>query len=310
MNKINRKVVLLLLAFGLSFSVMPSVNAAYTPYSEVFTGAIDATTRWSSPIENSSGSQIWPTVTSKWSEPRNVDGTSPHVGVDLSISTSKIIVAVADGTLKNLKDSLNTVSLETASGVYCHYEHMVVATTTYPDGTYAEGDRIGTGGSVGAAAEHLHFGAYSKNEIAGRKAYRTETLYRDTASWNYGRNLDVFSQAKFLSSKIAQITVVFSGTGNTHTEVPSAVTLFYRTAGSSNWIQGGAMQRIGTTFDYKFDFQNVVPTGTNIQWMARITRNLGITYPYAWAPAKYYRPDTNPNSTSNAYGYFPNTVTY
>ncbi|WP_200967733.1 M23 family metallopeptidase [Insulibacter thermoxylanivorax] len=302
---------LLFLSGVMWFSMIQPANAAYSEYSEVFRGVIDSTTRWISPIADSNGNQLWPTVTSKWNEVRNVNGTSPHVGVDLSVQTSKRVVAVADGYLTNLGDRYNTVSLKTANDVYCHYEHMVVNTTGYPNGDYEEGDRIGTAGSTGSTGgEHLHFGAYDQNSTSGRKSYRTETLYRHASSWNYGRNLDTFSQAQWNSNKIARLTIVFSGAGNTHTELPQSVILYYRIVGSTAWIQGGSMQRNGSTYEYTFNFENVVPSGTNIQWMARITRNLSISYPYVWAPAKYYRPSSNPNSNSYPYAYFSNTVTY
>ncbi|OJV63137.1 MAG: hypothetical protein BGO41_10595 [Clostridiales bacterium 38-18] len=300
-----KKLRVLLSIFLLVFLISSNTMAfAYNSYDEVFRGAYDATTRWGSPVKNSSGSIIWPTINSKWSEPRKV-GTTPHVGVDIPLVAGTPIAAVMTGTVYPQYDRYNTLSQRYGStSLYCHYEHM--DSISISSGTVSKGSTVGLSGAVGAdGAYHLHFGAYDTIGMVNRLAYRNETFYRDASSWNYGRNVDVYSQCIW-SNNTAKLTAVFSGTNNTHDELPAEVIIFYRVAGSSVWINGGAMSRSG--FDYSYSFTGKYPSGTNIQWTARIKRNISISVPYLWAPSKYYNPSIDPNSNSYPYAYFSNII--
>lgn len=285
-----------------------SASAAYSPMSEAFVSSpIDGTTRWGSPVK-SGGTFQYPTINSKWCEVRTT-GTSPHVGVDLAVGKTYDVVAVTAGNLKRDRNdtTFNTTSLSTSkANVYCHYEHMLVADIK-PDGYYAQGDKVGVPGNAGAAL-HLHFGAYDKNTLSGRKSYRTETLYRNAAAWDYGRHVDVFSQVNWMGNGIAQITVSFSGATNDHTERPNEVRVFYRKAGTVNWLDGGAMTNV-SEYRYQYDFKNVLASGTSFEWTARITRNKTISSGNTiFAPAKFYNPPANPNATSAKYACFSNVV--
>lgn len=298
-----RKQIIIGLVFVLLMSSTVAVYA-YSSYSEVFRGAYNSTTRWSSPTRNSSGYSTWVTINSKWSEPRTT-GTSPHVGVDIPLTNGTPIYAVMSGNLTKTNDTYNTLSQRYSyTYLYCHYEHMSSITKT---GYAYTGDLLGYSGDVGASgAYHLHWGAYDENSITGRKSYRNETFYRNASAWNYGRDVDVYSQCQWLYNDTAKITAVFSGAGNTHNESPAEVRIYHRQAGGSNWIDGGSMTKSG--FEYTYSFDSLYSSGTTIEWMVRIKRNIGLSKPYAWAPSKYYNPDANPNATSYRYAYFTNTV--
>ena len=110
-GQFSTSILCLLMLFSMA---LPA--SAYTEYDETFIGeAIDGTTHWVSPLKNGS-SYYYATITSKWNE-RRTTGTSPHVGIDLSISQTNVVVAVTAGTLK--KDtssdgiSYNNVTLDT-----------------------------------------------------------------------------------------------------------------------------------------------------------------------------------------------------
>ena len=287
-----------------------SIASAYTDYSEVYVpDAIDSTTRWVSPTKNGAAYSYF-TINSKWAEVRTT-GTSPHVGVDTPVSKAYNVVAVTNGTLTRDKadTSYNTTSLSTSkSGVYCHYEHMLSA-DIMPNGQYKQGDKIGIPGTQGAPL-HLHFGAYSANTLSGRKSYRNETLYRNSgANWDNGRYVDVFSQVLWLGNGTAQITASFSGSDNSHTEKPKEMRVFYRVAGTTNWIDGGLMTNT-SGYNYTYNFTGKVASGTRIEWTVRITRNISKSDGkiYVFAPSKFYNPSPDPNATSNKYAAFTNTV--
>lgn len=305
----NTKKIVASLLLSTSLVSAVSASAAYSAMSEVFVpNAIDATTRWGSPVKLN-GAESFPTVTSKWCEVRTT-GTSPHVGVDLSAGKSYNVVAVTAGTLKRDRadTSYNTTSLSTGkANVYCHYEHMLAADIK-ADGYYNKGDKIGVPGTAGTSALHLHFGAYNKNTLSGRKSYRTETLYRNTAKWDYGRHLDVFSKVNWLGNGKAEMTVSFSGSNNANTEKPKEVRVYYRKAGTSNWIDGGVMTNV-SGYKYQYDFSKVLSKGTAFEWTARITRNKTVSSGNTlFAPAKFYNPPANPNATTAKYAFFTNTV--
>lgn len=289
--------------------------AAYSSYSETFiVDAIDGTTRWASPIKNGS-TYIYPTITSKWNEQRSESGTSPHVGIDVAIVQSKTIVAVTSGHLK--KDTsadgqkFNSFTINTnhpTKNVYCHYEHC---STVSAEGYYQQGDQVGVGGEYGAPkSPHLHFGAYDTASIGTRKGYRNETLYRNAQSWNNGRNCDTFSVVGWLNDTTAAVTLVFSGKGNPHNEKPYAAQIYYRVAGDTSWTGPYNMTNSGsaTDFTYKYDFSNLVSSGTEIQWVVRYRRSTPTSY--MWAPAKYYNPSSDPNGSTNKWGYVTSTVRY
>lgn len=302
----NHRFSFLLALCLIASMIVPS--AAYSAYDEVFVpDAIDATTRWVSPVKNGAAYSYY-TVNSKWYEVRTT-GTSPHVGIDMPVGKAFTVVAVTNGTLTRDKadTSYNTTSLSTPkSGVYCHYEHML-SNDIKPNGVYKQGDMIGIPGNQGAPL-HLHFGAYNANTLSGRKSYRNETLYRNSgAAWDNGRFVDVFSQVLWLGNGKMQITCSFSGANNDNTEKPQEIRMFYRQAGTVNWIDGGTLTN-SSGYNYTYDFTGKVPSGTRIEWTVRITRNINKTNKYMFAPAKFYNPSPNPNATSYKYAMFTNTV--
>ncbi len=301
-----KKGIALLIASVFIFSTVSA--SAYSAMSEVFIpNAIDATTRWGSPVSLNNAVQ-WPTINSKWCEVRTT-GTSPHVGVDMPVGRSYKVLAVTAGYLKRDTNdtSYNTTSLSTSkANVYCHYEHMR-AGDIKPNGNYQKGDVIGIPGDVGAAL-HLHFGAYDKDTLSGRKSYRNETLYRNVAAWDYGRHVDVFSQVQWLGNGKAQITVSFSGANNDNTEKPKEVRVYYRPANTTNWIDGGTMTNT-SGYNYQYDFKTKMSTGTSFEWIVRITRNKSVSSGNViFAPAKFYNPIANPNGTTIRYPFFTNVV--
>ena len=303
---IIRRVLILLLVFLFLVSSTLTVFAL-SDYSIVFTGAYDGTTRWISPLQSSSGDPLWSTVTSKWSEPRR-GGTSPHLGVDLYAPYGTRVVAVQNGYATALGGAYNTLSLGGKNGIpYCHYQHMSKILET---GYCLQGDIIGLVGDYGSPGSvHLHFGAYTKNSLSGRLSYRNETFYRNAKAWNYGRDLDVYSNVQFNGGRVAKLTVVFSGDKNTNNELAAEVRIYHRKKGKIAWIDGGVMTKNGFDYSYRFS-PETYPVGSEVQWMVRIKRNINTSYPYTWAPSKFYNPNPNPNANSMKYGYFSNKITY
>ena len=79
----------------------------------------------------------------------------------------------------------------------------------------------------------------------------------------------------------------------------------HRSKSSGTWTDGGLMSKNGDTYSYSF--KGIYPAGTNVYWMVRLTRS-GVSQA-AFAPAKFFQPNNNPNASAYAYGYWVNTMT-
>lgn len=173
-------------------------------------------------------------------------------------------------------------------------------------GYLRQGEAFGIPGDVGSEGSvHLHFGAYSKNTMSGRLAYRNETLYRDTSQWGNGRYLDTFSKVEWNKNSVASVVLSFSGKNNDHTEKPYAAQIYYRKAGALAW-SGPFNMTNSSGYTYTYDFKNEVPAGTTIEWLVRYRRSSPSTYMFC--PAKFYNPSSNPNTTGYSWAYVTNTV--
>ena len=247
-------------------------------------------------------------VNSKWNQPRGM-GTSPHQGVDLSASTGTKLYAVYSGYVEHssyggtadirFRVTASGTSTKGANDYFVYYSHN---NTRKAEGFYAKGAEIGTSGSNGATAAHLHFGNRLIDDV---KWVRNEINYRWQTSWDEGRRLDSYSWATWTSNK-AGITAYFAD--ETSTNIAAAeVRIYYRAAGTSAYTDGGTMTKSGDKYTY--NFAGKYTAGTTVQWLVRIQRPGLSVYSYAWAPAKFIEPAANPNSSSYVYAYYSNTIT-
>ena len=257
---------------------------------------------WNCPLN------AWRSVTSKWNQPRNVNGTNPHQGVDLDASMGTSVCAVWNGWLTNtgtysvrLQLDINNNNVQDDSdSVYCNYFHL---SGKKPNGYYRKGAQVGASGDEGGKYEpHLHFGGIDANS----KWYRNEVNYRWTSYWNYGRDVDSFSNVQW-NWPSCNITVYFKDESGTYKA--QEVVIWHREHGTSTWTFGGSMV-YEDNYTYSYDFSSRYSGGTTIDWLVRMRRpNLPSgTYPYCWAPAKYDCPDPNPNNASYSYVYYKNTL--
>lgn len=287
-------------------TVSPAVSTR-AAYDIVFQDAALKVVSFISPMSTgSSGGFVL--VNSKWNQPRSV-GTNPHNGVDLNASINTNVYApyygwstknpvVGHSDIEFLVDA-NRNKVKDDGDYYVRFYHMNACES---DGYKNQGQLIGKSGNQGNVPAHLHFGICSKNN--GLKWLRNEPNYSYLASskWASGKDLDIYSQAKW-SNNTASIVAYIRDDGVKRDM--AEVRIYYRSKPSGTWTDGGLMSKNGDTYSYSF--KGIYPAGTNVYWMVRLIRS-GVSQA-AFAPAKFFQPNNNPNASAYAYGYWVNTMT-
>lgn len=245
-------------------------------------------------------------VNSKWNQPRST-GTNPHNGVDLNASVNTNVYAPYNGWIEHITGAggtdiqfvvdVNNNYTKDSSDYAVRFYHLNSREAT---GYVSQGDLIGKSGSKGTSAAHLHFGIYDRTNYLW---LRNEVNYRHLSSsnWNSGKALDIFSVVQWNGTSASFTAYVLDETG---ASALSEVRMYYRTTSSGTWTDGGTVSRSG--YVYTYDFSSIFPSGTTVYWMFRMTRS-GISQ-RAYGPAKYASPATNPNSVSEPYAYWTNTI--
>ena len=164
-----------------------------------------------------------------------------------------------------------------------------------------KGTLIGESGIQGTNAAHLHFGICSLS--GGLKWLRNEVNYRHLPAdkWNSGKDLDIYAYVSW-DYGTASLDAYIMNDG--YKEDLAAVEMYYRLTPSGEWIEGGAMQKSGDTYSY--NFREILPRGTTVYWMVRLTRS-GISQ-RAFCPALYRWPAADPNEPVEPYAFFTNVV--
>lgn len=300
-----------ILAIALSIIAMASIftiSASAADYRIFFGNTPPSIVNFNSPLSSSSSSGFV-AVNSKWNQPRS-SGSNPHNGVDLQASLNTSVYAPYDGwstaiavvgnyDIDFLVDANNN-NIQDDGDYHIRFYHL---NGREPTGKKLKGALIGQSGNQGpiGTPAHLHFGICSTS--SGLIWLRNEVNYRylSSTNWNSGKDLDAYAQVQW-NSNTASITAYIMNNGNK--EPFSEVRMYYRTTTGGPWTDGGAITRSGDVYNY--NFSGKVPSGTSVQWMMRILRS-GESQA-AFCPAKFYQPDSNPNASTYAYGYWTNTV--
>ena len=257
------------------------------------------------------------TVTSKFNQPRNVNGTNPHRGTDLGSSYGTQVNAVWNGWVVYASSTAHEVEIYLDinnnsvkdDNTFVKYDHL--SQVSVANGAWVtKGQKVGaTGDEGGVYPAHLHFGTMKDGGTDGRPDLwlRNEPYYRANSYWDYGKMLDFISYSTFNSNTASIYAYSHDETGK-QTVNAGDVTIFHRKAGTSAWTAATAVKS-GDQFTY--NFTGVYPAGTSVQWMARANRSsIKETSSMYWAfmIPKFAQPDYNPNATAYAYDYFTNTV--
>lgn len=258
------------------------------------------------------------TVTSKYNQPRNVNGTNPHRGTDLGSAYGTNVQSPWNGWVAlaapgsyelTLRLDINNDGVKNDS-VYVKFDHL--SSVLVANGAaVTKGQTVGRVGNEGGVyAAHLHFGLMKDvdNNATADVWIRNEPYYRTVSGWDFGKMLDFVAFSTFSSNK-AQVTV-YSKDETGKQDVAAADVVFYHRKVGSSWWNAKTAVKSGDVFS--FDLSTAYPAGTQVQWMVRAHRTSikgKISYTWAYMPPKFNQPDNSPNTApANVFDYYVNTV--
>ena len=267
-----------------------------------------------SPFRDASNNQLYPSVTSKYNNPRNMS-SSPHGGVDFSAASGTNIYSIGLGKVV----SVNSSTIDSSFGYY-----VVVQMDTNIDGNYdyefvryahlqscsvsvgqtvSSNTLIGKSGSTGTTAAHLHSDMRNNNNTPNG-VYRHipwQKYYSNTSNWNYGRELDWASDH---GGSGRTVTIYCYGKTDVYptTYAPDVIYLYVRRSATSETWKMYPMSSLGN-YQYSYTIPSTdFPNGTTVDWFIGARRS-GISSSYCdWGlyRAKFKAPqmeDTYGNST-------------
>lgn len=257
------------------------------------------------------------TVTSKYNQPRIVNGTNPHRGVDLGSAYGTNVLApwggwvalAAPGNYElTLYLDINNDGVKN-DNAYVKFDHLSSVLVT--SGTkVAKGQTVARSGNEGGVyAAHLHFGVMKDLDANGSADVwvRNEPYYRTVSGWDFGKMLD-FIAFSTISGSTVQVTAYSKDESGKQSVASGDLVFYHRKVGSTFW---NAVNGVKSGDVFTFDLKTKYPAGTQVQWLVRSHRTSikgGISYTWAYHPPKYNQPDPSPNTAPDPFDSFTNTV--
>lgn len=266
-----------------------------------------------SPYKNKEGIEYWPLCTSKNNQPRNVSGTNPHQGTDLTINVGELIYPIYDGEIVYMNTDISSqtgyilVRSDTGIGEYVYIEYMHIV----PMDGLSVGQYVYTSIPIATIDDylrydsHLHIGRVNETRDMHFQIY---DLFADCVNWKNGSDLDVFSYPVYNeeTSEFSIYAYVSSDTEN-HSYYGGYgrfrlkyITLFYSVNGGT-W-QHTDISDCDASYKYTINIQEKTKavkgdtvryyiTGTRDNESSYDTSFKDASYAVAYYPAYYSHPD-------------------
>ncbi|MFA7672647.1 MAG: hypothetical protein WCY62_02170 [Clostridia bacterium] len=266
-----------------------------------------------SPYKNKDGLEYWPLCTSKNNQPRNVSGTNPHQGTDLTINVGELIYPIYDGEIVYMDTDISSqtgyilVRSDIGIGEYAYIEYMHIV----PISGLSVGQYVYTSIPIATIDDylrydsHLHIGRVNETRDIHFQIY---DLFADCVNWTNGSDLDVFSYPSY-NEETAEFSIYayissdtenpefYGGYGRFRLKY---ITLFYSVNGNA-W-QHTDIADCDPNYKYTFNIQektNAVKgdtieyyiTGTRDNESSYDTSFNDASYTVAYYPAYYSHPD-------------------
>lgn len=195
-------------------------------------------------------------VTSKLLEPRTT-GSSPHIGVDFGI-TNKPVRAMQGGIVRVARDLGGDAGLTVEidhGGYFSRYLHLSQFASGIQEGrSVSKGSEIGTSGSSGGVAPHLHVEwLIYVNATTRRVLYPFQWFVGNVSGYNNGQDFDFVQQpaTRFNSTLGTYVDVNVYPKGTT--DGPVSAYINWRRKGTTSWTRA-QMTSIGNdVYRYYFD---------------------------------------------------------
>ncbi len=269
-----------------------------------------------SPARTGSGSNNFVKVISKSNQPRNTNGTNPHIGVDLNMSEGTNVYSIYSGKVVSVNDTTSSqlgyvqVNLDiTGDGVpdgyYIRFIHIVpsVQVNDWVDST----DIVGTVDSYKVYPPHLHFGRESSNLSL---SYKMFPFYRSVSAWSYGSDLDLFTDERIEGNKLYIKGYIED---DSLTYALTRVEVYYK-INNGSWSDTPAQMQLinSSTYEWEFDFSSIANSGQTVYYyLAGIRDNVPASIGnWGLWPQYYKKPPLKPSQFgTNQIQYNTHTVT-
>lgn len=305
-----KTLISLLLAVLVLFSSTATVYAYTADYSEKFyyTGPYYGSPYFAylySPFRNSSGSELYPGITSKYNNPRSMT-SSPHGGVDFSAVVDTPVYPLSSGQVVYVhKDAIDPtygyyviIRLDvnrdnTLDNAYARYAHLNEIYVNMDD-KINTGTQIGLSGSTATPAPHLHVDMRDNNSSPTGVTHSLpwHLYYNNRSNWNYGKDLDWLSQHSITNRRTFAV-YCYGKTDGSQNITPSEVKLWIRRAYTSDAWTGYVMSHAGSD-QYTVTVPSAdFPDGTTVEYLFSGKRgdvSESSYCPYGLYPAKFKAP--------------------
>lgn len=321
-----RKSLKAMCAMSMGFSLIaPSPAIAQTNYAVVFDAGYElGYPGFLMPNRSDSNDAISKSysVSSKYNQPRN-EGTNPHRGTDLLSPFGRPVHAVWNGWVVyanaaqhevDIRLDVNQNYLED-DNVYVRYDHLSEVNVIEGQ-PVSQIQRIGKSGNEGGSvAAHLHFGMmvrFSTSSSRPNLWMPNSPFYTQETDWRGGSMLDFISFPNWRSNYASVFAYGFDQNMPYYKPIAARdVWFFHRISGSgSPWNRQQAKK--GANDSFYFNFGDKYPNNTLVEWMVQANRtdlkNTGFPYYWAYYPAKFAQPASDPNSTPNTFNGLVSTV--
>jgi hypothetical protein len=297
----------------LLLSIVSGWAAAYSAYDTVFcrygpkTGITTTFPLWTP--TRTGGNDSFPSVTSKWNQPRVVDEpggeSNPHLGCDLGVQaltvyplfrgwvdhvdgTNGVVVVYLDLDGDNIRDDV----------CWAHYNHLSRIDVS-------EGTAITASTPLGiSGSDHLHFGvqkSWTHSAPSGGLWAPLERYYPQ--GWHAGQDLDYICTIKN-QGNVVKATAYVMNNGSPEYLHSGDVWLCHRKAGTSDVWQQEAMTLVpGSSKEWQFNLTGKYPSKTSVAYMVIAQRDISASYKWGIFPAKFYQPAAPDPDESRAYDY-------
>lgn len=289
-----------------------------------------------SPTRNTDGTESFYAIGSKWQQPRQVTGTTPHQGVDASTPFRTSVYPIEAGWIVyqsgRYPDGSCCFGGETAGtakwemmievdwdydgvqndGLFIKYDHLERVGFLSTGSFASAGTKVAESGNENTTQPiHLHFGFIYPREGTTNNGRWTgmRHFYTFASAWDYGRQVDYISQWYLDPTNDLSFFAYITSDGVNTSLSTADVTVLHRAAGTTTW-QTLAVRGEFDPHAFRASLNGLgYAPGSTIQFIMRALRP-GMADPHnaSFFPPRFGHPNNDPNAAASAYPYYTATA--